>query len=218
MADWAIDEVIRISVQELIPYERNPRIHSLDQITQLANSIKEWGWTMPILVDEKRTVIAGHGRLYAAQELGIEEVPCIVASGWTEEKKSAYVIADNRLPQLATWDFATLSEDLATLSDQGFDMDLLGFSGDELETYIGAVDSTDRLFDISDDDDLISGTVSDLNPRKSEEGFAEFAIVMQVENRRRLATLLNEIKQQKSVESNEAALMLMAETYAGAEL
>ena len=90
-------DVVKKKVSDLIPYERNPNIHPTFQIEQIKNSIREWGFTIPIVIDENSTVLAGHGRLYAVQELEMEEIPCIVVEGWTERQKQAYVIADNKL-------------------------------------------------------------------------------------------------------------------------
>lgn len=117
---------------ELTPYARNSRQHSQAQIAQIAASIKEWGWTQPIICDEDGGILAGHGRLMAAQHLGLEEVPCVVATGWSEAKRRAYVIADNRLAETATWDQAMLATELQDLNDLDFDLSLVGFDGDEL--------------------------------------------------------------------------------------
>ena len=101
---WPADKVERRPISELIPYARNSRTHSDAQVAQIAASIREWGWTMPILVDEDGNVIAGHGRIMAAQKLGIADVPCMTATGWSEAKRRAYVIADNKLALNAGWD------------------------------------------------------------------------------------------------------------------
>jgi ParB-like chromosome segregation protein Spo0J len=104
-------------VAELIPYARNSRVHSEQQVSQIAASIKEWGWTVPVLVDDDGVIIAGHCRVMAAQKLGIESVPCMVASGWSDAQKRAYVIADNRLTEIAVWDDAILDGDGRTFSE-----------------------------------------------------------------------------------------------------
>lgn len=129
---WPADQIVRRPVAELTPYARNSRQHSQAQIAQIAASIKEWGWTQPIICDEDGGILAGHGRLMAAQHLGLEEVPCVVATGWSEAKRRAYVIADNRLAETATWDQAMLATELQDLNDLDFDLSLVGFDGDEL--------------------------------------------------------------------------------------
>ena len=130
MNDYTPKELVTLNVDQLIPYERNPKTHPQSQIQLLANSIREWGWTMPILVSEDYTVIAGHGRLYAAQQLEIESVPCLVAEGWTDEQKSAYVIADNKLSERGEWDMGLYFSELKDLNETGFDMDLMGIQED----------------------------------------------------------------------------------------
>lgn len=129
---WPADRVERRPVVELIPYARNSRTHSEAQVSQIASSIREWGWTVPVLIEEDGGIIAGHGRVMAAQKLGISDVPCVVAEGWTRAQKQAYVIADNKLPENADWDNDLLKLELAELGEMGFDLDLTGFSVDEL--------------------------------------------------------------------------------------
>ena len=124
------------AVEELIPYARNSRTHSDEQVAQIAASIKEWGWTTPILIDEAGGIIAGHGRLLAARKLKMEEVPTIEAAGWSDAQKRAYVIADNKLALNAGWDNELLALELAELADLDFDLDLTGFSLDEIATLI----------------------------------------------------------------------------------
>lgn len=126
------DKVERWAVSRLIPYARNARTHSDAQVAQIAASIKEWGWTTPVLVDEQGGIIAGHGRTMAANLLGMADVPVVVASGWSEAKKRAYVIADNKLALNAGWDNELLRLELGEIGDLGFDLDLTGFSAEEI--------------------------------------------------------------------------------------
>ncbi len=130
MAEWAADKIAKKNISSLVPYDRNPKTHPDSQIEKLANSITEWGWTVPILIDENDNVIAGHGRLYAAQRLGMEEVPCIVATGWSEEQKQAYVIADNKLSEIGEWDMGLYFSELKQINDRGFNVDLIGAEAD----------------------------------------------------------------------------------------
>jgi len=129
---WPADKVERRPISELIPYARNSRTHSDAQVAQIAASIREWGWTMPILVDEDGNVIAGHGRIMAAQKLGIADVPCMTATGWSEAKRRAYVIADNKLALNAGWDDNVLKLELQDVDALGFDLTLTGFDVAEL--------------------------------------------------------------------------------------
>ena len=125
-------EYKRLHIEKLIPYARNSRTHSPEQVAQIAASIKEFGFTNPILIDEENGIIAGHGRLLAAQKLGIEEVPVIVMSGLTAAQKKAYVIADNKLALNAGWDDEMLRVEFMELQEMGFDLELTGFSLDEI--------------------------------------------------------------------------------------
>jgi len=145
MKDWPADKIKRKKVDALIPYARNARTHSDEQVAQLAASIKEWGWTTPVLVDEDGEIIAGHGRVMAARKLGIEEVPTMTATGWTKAQKQAYVLADNQLPQNAGWDMDLLSVEMKDLDADGFDLSLIGFGEDMLADML--VDETEGLTD-----------------------------------------------------------------------
>lgn len=134
---WPADAVERRLVADLIPYARNARTHSEEQVAQLAASIQEWGWTVPVLVDELGGIIAGHGRIMAARKLGITEVPVMVAKGWTAGQKRAYVLADNKLALNAGWDNDILSVELEELGALDFDLSKLGFNDDELSAILG---------------------------------------------------------------------------------
>jgi ParB-like chromosome segregation protein Spo0J len=129
---WPADKIERWPIERLIPYARNARTHSPEQIDQIVASIKEWGWTNPVLVGEDNTLIAGHGRVLAARKLRINEVPVMVAIGWTEAQKKAYAIADNKLALNAGWDEALLGLEIGELEGLGFDIGLLGFTDTEI--------------------------------------------------------------------------------------
>ena len=126
------DKVEKWAIDKLIPYARNARTHSDEQVAQIAASIKEWGWTTPVLVDEQGGIIAGHGRTLAAQKLKMAEVPVMVAKGWSDAKKRAYVLADNKLALNAGWDNEMLALELGEIGDLGFDIDLTGFTAEEI--------------------------------------------------------------------------------------
>lgn len=127
------DKIEHWPIDRLIPYARNSRTHSDAQVAQIAASIKEWGWTTPVLVDSGGTIIAGHGRVMAARKLGIDKIPVVIADGWTEAQKRAYVIADNKLALNAGWDADLLGQEFAELADVGFDLDLTGFTAEEID-------------------------------------------------------------------------------------
>ncbi len=133
---WPADKVERRAISDLIPYVSNSRTHSEEQVAQIAASMKEWGWTNPVLVDETGMIIAGHGRILAAQKLGYDEAPVMEAEGWSDAQKRAYVIADNKLALNADWDNELLANELAGLDDYDFDLSLIGFDEDELATLL----------------------------------------------------------------------------------
>lgn len=125
---WPADKVERRPLDALIPDARNARKHSPEQVAQIAASMREWGWTNPVLVDDGDRIIAGHGRVLAAGRLGFTEAPVMVAEGWTEAQKRAYIIADNQLALAAEWDMSLLASEVQGLADWQFDLSLLGFS------------------------------------------------------------------------------------------
>lgn len=139
MTKWPADKVERRRIEALIPDARNARKHSPEQVAQIAGSMKEWGWTNPVLVDEGDRIIAGHGRVLAAGRLGFTEAPVMVAEGWSEAQKRAYIIADNQLALAAEWDIDLLSSEVQGLAEWNFDLKLLGFS--DLDQLLAAGDS-----------------------------------------------------------------------------
>ncbi len=121
-----------VKTSDLIPYAKNTRTHSPEQVSQIAGSIREFGFTNPVLVDAENGIIAGHGRVMAAGKLGIEEVPCLRITHLSELQKRAYIIADNRLALDAGWDAEMLKLELSDLKEEDFNIDLIGFTDDEL--------------------------------------------------------------------------------------
>jgi DNA modification methylase len=130
-------EIVNKKVEDLIPYINNSRTHNEEQIKQICASINEFGFTNPLLIDEKDNIIAGHGRLLASKKLNMEEVPCIVLKGLTEAQKKAYIIADNKLALNAGWDDELLKLELENLKELDFDISLTGFNIDELDDVLG---------------------------------------------------------------------------------
>lgn len=136
----------KVDIDKLVPYARNARTHSKEQILQLRASLREFGFVNPVIVDKDLNIIAGHGRIMAAKEEGYKEVPCIFAEHLTEAQKRAYIIADNRLALNAGWDMEMLSVELADLEGADFDISLLGFDEGELNKLLGDIEG------IEDDD------------------------------------------------------------------
>ena len=146
------------NVADLIPYARNSRTHSDEQVAQIAASIKEFGWTNPILTDGDNGLIAGHGRLLAARKLGQKEVPTIELTGLTDTQKKAYIIADNKLALNAGWDDEMLKIEIADLLADGFTLSVLGFDADELQKLLDVPD-----FEPATEDD--QGKLDELDPK-----------------------------------------------------
>ncbi len=139
----------KVNIDRLVPYARNARIHSKEQILQLRASLREFGFVNPVIVDKDLNVIAGHGRILAAKEENITEVPCVFAEHLTEAQKRAYIIADNRLALNAGWDAEMLSVEIADLQTADFDLSLLGFDDAELNIMLGGVeDIKEDNFDV----------------------------------------------------------------------
>ena len=164
------------SIAELIPYANNARTHSPSQVAQIAASIKEFGWTNPILIDEDGMVVAGHGRLLAARSLGLKEAPTIELAGLSKSQIRAYVLADNKLAENAGWDRELLALELGALKDEGFALELVGFSDLEL----------DGLFDA---EDLIAGDDSALLKDN-------WAIIIECESESEQSKLLDRFEQE----------------------
>lgn len=148
-------------VSELLAYKNNSRTHSEEQIQQICDSINEFGFTNPVLIDENNQIIAGHCRVIAATRINITEVPCIVLSGLTDEQKKAYVIADNQLALNAGWDIDTLKSELLFLNESEFDVTLIGLDSNYLESIL-----IDEHFDEAEESD--QGRLDELEPKYTQ--------------------------------------------------
>jgi len=143
-------------VEDLIPYARNARTHSDEQVDKIAASIKEFGFLNPVIVDGENGIIAGHGRIMAAKKLGLDEVPTVEAAHLTDAQKRAYILADNRLALDAGWDDELLRLEFADLTDEGFDLALTGFDSSE-------IDGLEPNFEPGTEDD--QGKLDELEPK-----------------------------------------------------
>ena len=135
-------QIETVAVDRLIPYARNSRTHSEAQVAQISGSIREFGFTNPVLIDADGGIIAGHGRVMAARQLGMSEVPCIRLGHLSEAQKRAYIIADNKLALNAGWDEAMLALEFRDLADIGYDVGLTGFDSKEIDAMIASLDAT----------------------------------------------------------------------------
>jgi len=129
-------KIEQLPTADLIPYARNTRTHSPEQVAQIAGSIREFGFTNPILIDGENGIIAGHGRVMAASKLGLAKVPCIRLAHLSDTQKRAYIIADNKLALNAGWDEEMLGLELSDLRELDYDLGLLGFDGDAIENFL----------------------------------------------------------------------------------
>lgn len=164
-------QIVYKKVNELIPYINNSRTHSEEQVNQIVASINEFGFTNPLLIDEKDNIIAGHGRLLASKKLKMEEVPCIVLSGLTEAQKKAYIIADNKMALNAGWDEELLKIELENLKELDFDLELTGFNVDEL----------DDIFQVKEEQEIVE---DDFDIEPPEEPKAKLGDIYQLGNHR----------------------------------
>jgi ParB-like chromosome segregation protein Spo0J len=146
---WPADKIERRAIAKLKPYERNTKRHPAVQIKQIAAAMREWGWTMPVLIDEHGKVLAGHARIEAAKQNGYSEAPVLVARGWSDAQKRAYLIADNKLTEGGRWDEALLADELSGLHDVGFEVGLVGLSEGDLKRLAGGNDDAVQVQEIA---------------------------------------------------------------------
>jgi len=166
----------QIKIDKLIPYARNARTHPESQVAQIAASIREFGFVNPIIIDKDFGIIAGHGRLAAAQKLGLEEVPCLRVEHLTETQKRAYILADNRLAELAEWDNELLKLEFEELKLESFDIELAGFDDEFIEKRFGAEDE---------------------KPEGVDHNIAdEFLLIVELENENEQQALFESLQQQ----------------------
>ncbi|WP_086930597.1 site-specific DNA-methyltransferase [Agarilytica rhodophyticola] len=165
MAHIAVDSVVHWPLKKLIPYARNARTHDDTQVSQIAASIVEFGFVNPILVSSDGTIIAGHGRLLAAQQLQLEKAPVIILDHLTESQRRALVIADNKLAENAGWNDELLALELDDLKDLGFNLDIIGFSDDELDELLdfdSASDSQGNEDEVPEPEESVISQVGDI--------------------------------------------------------
>jgi len=145
-------EMKLVDIEKLVPYVNNARTHSQEQINKLRSSIREFGFINPVIIDKDYGVIAGHGRIMAAKEEGIKEVPCVFADHLNEAQKKAYILADNRMALDAGWDEELLRVEIESLEDYGFNVELTGFSPDELSSLFDlGVEAEEDDFDVEEE-------------------------------------------------------------------
>lgn len=187
---------------DLIPYANNSRLHDDSQVAQLVESIKEFGFTNPILLDGTDTILAGHGRLMAAEILGLETLPTIQLSHLTDEQKIAYVIADNKLALNAKWDNELLALELKNLAEIGYDLALTGFDADEIKAF----DFGDDKKEYSDDENKYTDKVTS----PTYEPVGEKPDLTELYDDQKAMDLIVKVQQSKLPEKEKQFLMAAA--------
>jgi hypothetical protein len=200
-ANWPALQVELVPIEKLIPYIRNPRQHSPEQIDQIAASMREFGWVNPVLRDEDGTILAGHGRILAARKLGWPQAPVMTARGWSEGKKRQYVIADNKLALNASWDVEVLMAEIQSIVDDGLEIDVLGFSDDDLARMND--DLMAERFSSGGDD---PGPEDHLAPRTSNPEQVPFTATMLVNQRDSVFEAVQKAKRRFNLEQTGEAL------------
>jgi len=179
-------KIEQIKTADLIPYARNSRSHSETQVAQIAGSIREFGFTNPVLIDAGNGIIAGHGRVMAAGKLGMEKVPCIRLAHLTDTQRRAYIIADNKLALNAGWDEEMLGLELADLREADFDLGLTGFDGTEIEAFLNPPEPGSEA---GDDDPYTKKITAPIYEAKGEN-----PPIADLLDRSKADSLINEIK------------------------
>jgi ParB-like chromosome segregation protein Spo0J len=144
-------KIEQINIEDLIPYAMNARTHSDAQVAQIAGSIKEFGFNNPVLIDAENGLIAGHGRVMAGRKLGLKQVPAIRLGHLTDTQKKAFILADNKIALNSGWDYELLKVEVELLSNEDFNLDLLGFEVNELNTILGIEEQIKDEKEIVDD-------------------------------------------------------------------
>jgi ParB-like chromosome segregation protein Spo0J len=197
------------STDELIPYVNNSRTHSESQVTQIAASIKEFGFTNPILTDGTNGVIAGHGRLLAAKKLGMKSVPVIELHGLDEIKKKAYVIADNKIALNSSWDIELLSLEIDALKQFDYEIEKLGFSDDDLLRLSNDLDLL-RMKNMSDD---IEEEEKESSDNKNSDELFPFSVMVDHDQREIIFKALRKAKQDYDLETSSQAVWIICKEY-----
>lgn len=208
---------IERAIDTITPYEKNSRTHSTKQIAQIMASIKEYGFTNPLLIDERGGLIAGHGRLEAVKQLNklewaenpLEHLPCVIVSGLSEEQKRALVIADNKIALNAGWDYDTLQSELEDLDSMGYDMDLLGFDRQEIDDILSGLEkSSSGDFDSDDDAFDWSGDGEKDSEKKISAAGLKLEIFMNEDSYRAVVEVLDSIDKDR-----EQAILKLVESW-----
>lgn len=199
------------NTNDLIPYVNNSRTHTDEQVMQIASSIKEFGFTNPILVDGDKGVIAGHGRLKAAKIAGFDSVPVIELSHLSPAQKKAYVIADNKIALNAGWDIELLQLEIENLTEFDYDLSLTGFSADDFSRLSDDNDIS-KMQEIENDGSAKESTGSPTQQNQNSELFP-FSLMVDYDQRETIFTALNKAKQKHELENSSQAIWAICKDY-----
>lgn len=173
----AAEQLVMVPIDELVPYANNAKIHGKEQIQKLRGSLREFGFVTPVLIDFDNNIIAGHGRVMAAREEGMDEVPCVMISNLTEAQRKAYILADNRMSEMSEWDLEALDIEVKGLQEMAFDVELIGFEPESLKeiqvsAHTRTVGSqTEKVEEATAEDDDYDGSVPEKCPYKYGDVF-----------------------------------------------
>ena len=203
------------SVAELVPYAMNARVHNEEQVNDLARSISEFGFVNPVLVGEDNIIIAGHGRVMAAKQAGLDKVPCIVLSHLNEKQRRALTLADNRITLKSSWDFEKVSAELSKLAEMDYDVSLTGFTDDELDNFLrmdaGIMPDYEEaprpIVQREQEAEEEEEQEAEESPKASDDDYSKFELIMLHENKVELVEALNMLRKTRGYAKLEDALM-----------
>lgn len=223
-------KITQHALAKLIPYARNARTHSPEQVQNIADSIARFGFLNPVLIDPTGEIIAGHGRALAAELLGMDKVPVIVVGHLSDGEKRALRLADNRIAEKSTWDNDTLRKELEELRSLDISMEGIGFSDTEMDALMQVagsllpdepyqpptrIDGSDHTEDDEGADESDTNEPKEQKPSARDDDYSVFELVMLHENKLRLVEVLSEIRAEKLYDKLEEALMCMVRHYKG---
>lgn len=207
-------------VAEFLPYAMNARVHSEEQLQDIARSIGEFGFVNPILIGSDGVIIAGHGRVMAAEMAGLATVPCVVLGHLSEKQRRALALADNRIALKSQWDFEKLSAELSTLAELDYDLSLTGFTDDELGNFLQLDEGLLPEFQISQERTAQQQDEEDQEeeegapePKASDDDYSKFELIMLHENKLKLVEKLNGLRKKRGYAKLEDALMEIIEEF-----
>jgi hypothetical protein len=201
-----------LPVDQLTPYAMNARVHSDEQVADLARSIQEFGFVNPVLLGEDDVIIAGHGRVMAAKSIGLDKVPCIVLGHLSEKQRRALTLADNRITLKSSWDFEKVSAELAKLAEMDYDITVTGFTEDELDNFLRIDSGIMPDYDASprpasEEQGEYKEREEAPKPKAGDDDYSKFELIMLHENKVELVEAINELRRARGYAKLEDALM-----------